>query len=230
MHLDFHFCSRIVVHLLSLYLSLVDGFEDGVDKRGGGLRERYLADDYGLRVELLYLSPHLHHASTLTVVVSCHVNGSACGEVREELEVLSAQVMYGGVADFHEVMRQNLRAEAHGNALRALCKKEREFGRKRDRLLVSSVVRELPESGFGIENHVERKLRESCLDVTRCSSAVTGEYVTPVTLTVHQQILLTHLHESVADGSVAVRVELHGVSHDVSHLVEATVVHALHRV
>ena len=138
--------------------------------------------------------------------------------------------MYGCVADFHEVMRQNLRAEAHGNALRALCKKERKLCRKRDRLLVSSVVRELPECGFGIEHHVERKLGESCLDVTRCGGAVAGKYVAPVTLTVHQQILLSHLHESVADGSVAVRMELHGVSHDVSHLVEATVVHALHRV
>ena len=37
MHLDFHFCSRVVVHLLCLYLSLVDGFQYGVDKRGGGL-------------------------------------------------------------------------------------------------------------------------------------------------------------------------------------------------
>ena len=38
------------------------------------------------------------------------------------------------------------------------------------------------------------------------------------------------LHESVADGRVAMRMELHGVADDIRHLVVASVVHAFHRV
>ncbi len=38
------------------------------------------------------------------------------------------------------------------------------------------------------------------------------------------------LYKGVADRGVAVRVELHGVSHDVRHLIISAVVHALHRV
>ena len=41
---------------------------------------------------------------------------------------------------------------------------------------------------------------------------------------------MTQLHQGVADGGVAVRVELHGVAHNVCHLVIPPVVHALHRV
>ena len=54
--------------------------------------------------------------------------------------------------------------------------------------------------------------------------------VAPVALRVHQQVFLAQLHQGVADGGIAVGVELHGVAHDVGHLVVASVVHALHRV
>ncbi len=57
-----------------------------------------------------------------------------------------------------------------------------------------------------------------------------GEDIAPVALTVYEQVLLTHLHESIAYGSIAVWVELHGVTNDVSHLVVASIVHTLHRV
>ena len=56
------------------------------------------------------------------------------------------------------------------------------------------------------------------------------EDVSPVPLAVYEQILLSQLHQGIPDGSVSVRMELHGMSHDVGHLVVAPVVHTLHGV
>ena len=41
---------------------------------------------------------------------------------------------------------------------------------------------------------------------------------------------MAHLYQGIADGGVAVGVELHGMSYDVGHLVVASVIHALHGV
>jgi hypothetical protein len=56
------------------------------------------------------------------------------------------------------------------------------------------------------------------------------EDVSPVALAVDEQFFLSQLHQGVADGGIAVGVELHGVAHDVRHLVVASVIEALHRV
>ena len=50
--------------------------------------------------------------------------------------------------------------------LRTLCQEQREFGRERGELLVPPIIRELPVGGFRIENHIESKLREACLDIS----------------------------------------------------------------
>ena len=107
---------------------------------------------------------------------------------------------------------------------------ERVLHRQGDRLLVASVVGELPLGGLGVEHRVEGELRQAGLNVSRGCCTVAGQYVTPVTLRVDEQVLLSQLHEGVTDGGVAVGVELHGMSHDVGHLVISAVVHALHRV
>ena len=140
------------------------------------------------------------------------------------------QVFDGGIADVVEVVGQNLRRESHGNSLSSLSQQQREFSRQRDGLLVAAVVGELPFGGLRIEHHVERKLRQACLDVSRGSGAVAREDVSPVSLRVDEQVFLSHLHQGVADGGIAVGVELHGVAHDVGHLVVASVIHALHGV
>ena len=136
--------------------------------------------------------------------------------------------MNGCIAYLNEVVWHYLRAQSHGNTLRSLSQKQRKLGRQRNRFLVTTVVRELPVGSLRIENHVESELRKTCLDISRSRSTVAGEYVSPVTLAVYEQILLSHLHQSVAYRGVTVRMELHGMAHNVSHLVEAAVVHALH--
>ena len=127
-------------------------------------------------------------------------------------------------------MRQDFRRKTHSNTLSALRQQQGELGGQRDRLLVSAVIAELPICGFRVEYHVEREFRQACLDVSGGGSAVAREDVAPVSLRVDEQVLLSHLHQRIANGSVAVRVELHSVSHDVGHLVETAVVHTFHRV
>ena len=140
LHLYLHLGSRQVLHVACLDLALVDSFQYRVDNRLRGLRERYLADDQRLRVQLLYLGTHLQHAATLSVVVFRHVDGTSRGEVGIQVELLAVQVADGSVAQFHEVVGQDFRRQTDGNTLRTLCQQQRELHRQRDRLLVAAVV------------------------------------------------------------------------------------------
>ena len=140
------------------------------------------------------------------------------------------EITDGGITDLAEIMRQDLRRKANGDTLGALCQQQRELHRQGDRLLVAAVVRHFPVGGLRIEHRVEGELRESGLDIAGGSGTGACEDITPVALGVDQQVLLAHLHEGVADTGIAVGVELHRVSHNVRHLVEASVVHPLHRV
>ena len=88
----------------------------------------------------------------------------------------------------------------------------------------------MPVSGFRIEHHVERKLRQTSFYVTRCSSTVAREDISPVTLCVDEQVFLSHLHEGIANRGIAMRMKLHGVTHDIGHLIISTIIHALHGV
>ena len=154
MNEDFGFCSGVVFHLLGLDLPFVDGFQDGVDERGGVLRERYLADDERLVVKFLDLGAHLQHAATLTVVVFAHIDAAASGEVGIQVELFLPQITDGGLAQLHEVMWQNLRRQADSDAFGSLCQQQRELHGKGNRLLVPAVVGELPLGGLRIENGV----------------------------------------------------------------------------
>ena len=229
-HLYLHLRGGHVVHASDLQFALLHGLGDGVLHALCRLRERHLADDECLRVELLYLRPHLDHAAPLSVVVARGVDAAARGEVGVEAEGLAAQVAHGGVADLVEVVGKDLRRQADGNALRALGQEERKLHGERHGLLVASVVGVLPLGGLRVEDRLQRKLRQACLDVAGCGRAVACEDVAPVALRVDEQVFLAELHEGVADGGVAMGVKLHRVAHDIGHLVVASVVHALHRV
>ena len=146
------------------------------------------------------------------------------------MELLAAQIADGGVANLVEVVGQHLRRQTHGDALCALCQQQRKLHGQRDGFLVAAVVGHLPFGGLRVEHHVEGKLRQASLDVSWGGGARSRQDVAPVALRVDEQFLLAQLHQGVADTGVAVRVELHRVSHDVGHLVVAPVVHTLHRV
>ena len=219
-----------VVHATDFYLAFFVGLEDALDERRDGLAKRNLGYDKRLAVALFDLRTHFHRSPTHTVVVARHVDGTACLEVGVQVKLFAVQVLNGGIAYLAEVVRQNLCRQAHGNSLCALRQQQRKLHGQRNRLLVSSVVGELPLRCFGIEKHIEGKFRESRLDVSRCGGAVAGQNVTPVSLAVDEQVLLSELHKRIADGRISVGVKLHRVSHDVGHFVVASVIESLHRV
>ena len=181
-------------------------------------------------VAFLDFRPNFQRAATLSVVVARNIDASARREVGEKLKILTAQVTHGSVAQFVEIVRQNLRGKSHGDALGTLRQEQRKLHGQRDRLLVATVVTQLPLGCFRVEHHVERELRQPRLDVSASRRSVARQDVSPVSLRVDEQVLLPQLHERVLDGSVAVGMELHRVAHDVRHLVISAVVHPLHRV
>ena len=127
-------------------------------------------------------------------------------------------------------MRQNLGGERHGDALDALRQEQRELYRERERLALASVVGDTPVRYLGVEHRLEGELREASFYVSRGGGAVARQYVSPVTLRVDEQLLLSQLHQGVADRGVAVGMVLHGVAHDVGYLVVSAVVEGLHGV
>ena len=229
-HLNLHLGRCQVGHVARLDLAFLNSFGDALNQGVDGLREGNLANDKRLLVLFLNLRTHLQHTAALSVVIFRHVDAAARQEVGVQLERLSVQVFDGGVAQLIEVVRQNLRRQSYGNALGTLRQQQRKLRRQRDRLFVAAVVRQLPLGGLWVEHHVERKLRQAGFNISGCRRAVARQDVAPVALRVNQQVLLSQLHQCVADARVAVRVKLHGMSHDVRHLVIAAVVHALHRV
>ena len=111
-----------------------------------------------------------------------------------------------------------------------MCQQQRELHRQVDWLFVSSIVRELPFCGLGVKHHLLGKTRQSGFDISGSSRSIAGQNIAPVTLSVNQHLLLPQLHQSVADGSIAMWMELHGLTHDVGHLIIPSVFHAPHRV
>ena len=129
-----------------------------------------------------------------------------------------------------EVVRQNLRRQTDRDTVGTLRQQQREFHGKRHRLLVTAVVGAHPLGRLLVENHVEGEFRQAGFDVTARSGFVAGEDVAPVAPTVYQQVLLSQLHQRILDRSVAVRVILHGLAHDIGHLVVTTVIDGFHGV
>ena len=58
-------------------------------------------------------------------------------------------------------------------------------------------------------HHLFREFGQTSFYVPACGIRVSGEDVSPVSLTVHQQILLSDLDQCPENGRVAVRVKLH---------------------
>ena len=137
---------------------------------------------------------------------------------------------HGGVDDFVEIVGKDGRRHAHGQTHHALEEQQRKFHRQGHRFLLAPVVRGHPVGDLGVVECLQGERRQASLDISACCCVVTREYIAPVSLGVDQQLFLTELHQRVLDRCVAVRVILHGVAHDVGHLVVAAVVDGLHRV
>ena len=96
--------------------------------------------------------------------------------------------------------------------------------------ILTSVIGLHPLGGLGIKDRLKGEFGEARLYITWSRSAISGKDISPVSLAINKQIFLTQLNECVTDGSITVRVILHSLTDDVRHLVELTVIDALHGV
>ena len=226
---DLHFGSRVVVDLLDGDAFLLVGLEDAFDEHPGGDAVRQLGDDYRLAlVVVVHLGADAQAAAQCRIVVLRHIYQPACGEVGEYLKRFLFQYLDRSFEQFAEIIGQDVRRQRDGDTLCPLGQEQGELDRQGHRLLFSAVVAGLPLGGLRVEHHLFGKLGEACLDITSGGGAVARQYVAPVTLAVHQQVLLPQVHQRVVDGGVAVGVVEHGGTHDVGHLGVAAVVGLLH--
>ena len=210
-----HLGGGVVVHLLYLDFLFFVGLQNTVYQHIGGHRIRYLGNDDGLPLlVVVHLGTDTQTTAQCAVVIFRHVDKAA----------------YRGFYQLAEVVRQYIRGECDGDALGALRQQQRELDRQRHRLLLAAVVTWFPLCGFGIVHHLLGELGEASLDITAGGSAVARQDVTPVTLAVHQQVLLPHLHQCVVDGTITVGMVQHRRTHDVRHLGETPVVGLFHGV
>ena len=230
LHDDLDLFGRVVVDLADLDLALFVGLDDRLLDRLGGRGVGDLGDGQRPLVDLRDAGAHLHGAAPQAVVVAAHVGHAARREIGIQLEFAPLQMGDRRMDQLHEVVGQDLRGQSHGDAVGALGQQQRELDGQRHRLLLAAVVREHPLGGLAVEDHVQREFRQPRLDVSARGGLVAREDVAPVALAVDQQVLLPQLHQRVLDRGVAVRMVLHGLAHDVGHLVVAPVVDGLHGV
>ena len=218
-----------IIDLADLDFAFLVRFEDRLNDLGGGSTERYLGDDKGLViVRFLYACTYLDRAATFAVVVFGDINNTSRGKIREELELFVPEVRQGSVAEFVEVMRQYFRVQTDRNTFYALCEQQRELNRQMNRLVLTSVIGFHPLGSLGIEDRFECELGEPCFDITGRSRSVAGKDVTPVTLTINEEVFLAQLNQCIPNGGITVRVILHGLTDDVSHFVVLTIIDGLH--
>ena len=220
--LDFHVLAGEVVDGLDLDLAFARGVLDGGGEGLGGDAGRQLLDDDGGLVLDLDLGAHGHAAFAVLIIPRVHQ--AAGGEVWQAFERLVLQDRNLRLQQLGEVVRQQPRRKADGDALGAKHERQRQPAGQRDRLLVAPVVAGHELGQLVVEELFPRERREPALDVTRRGGGVAGVDVAEVALTLDEIALVREHHERIADGGVTVRVILHRMADHVGDLDEPAVV------
>ena len=188
----FSLVGGVVVDFADFYFALLLRLENGIDERGSILSVGQVVDYESLVVALLDFGTHAHLTAPLAIVVTAHVDISARSlEVGIKLEFLAAEISHGSIEQLIEVVRKDFARQTHSDTLGALGEQQRELHREGDRLLFAAVVGESPVGDFRAIDHVEGKVGKTGFDVTSGGSAVAGEHVAPVTLSLDKHFLLT---------------------------------------
>ena len=151
--------------LAHLHLLLLDRVLDVVDERVRGLAPRERGDHELVLVAVLDHGAHLDLAEA--VLVLAHVDHAAGLEVGVELERLLLDEGDLRLEELDEVVRQDRRREAHGDAVRAHHQEERDLRGQEHGLLLAPVVVRHEVGRLGVEHLVAREVGETALDVTR---------------------------------------------------------------
>src|SRR6476620_9767087 len=108
------------------------------------------------------------------MVVISHIDHAAGHEIRIQFKSFTPQVFYRGFDELTKIVWQDLGRETDCNTVRPLCKQERKLHRKGNRLILSSIITQLPFGGLVVECDLQCKLAETSLDVSRCRGIITG--------------------------------------------------------
>ena len=147
------------------------------------------------------------------------------GEVGQELELLAAQAGDLRLEHLHGIVREDLRAHAYRDSLRAHHEDDGDLGRERDGLFMAAVVGLDELGGLGIVEDVLGKVGSATLYIARGGGFVARVEVAEVPLLVYEEFLVREDDEGGVDGLVPVGMVLHAVAHHVRDLVELAVVH-----
>ena len=126
-------------------------------------------------------------------------------------------------------MRQNPRAQTDRNTFRAKHEVERQFAWQRHRLPVAPVVTGNKTGDGVIENFCARKFSQPTLDVTGGSSGIAGKNISKISLAFDEITFVRQHHQRVANRSVAVRMILHRMAHNIGDLDETPVILLMQR-
>ena len=225
MYNDLDFTRGVVLHPLDLDFALVVGLQDALDERTGGDTKWQLTDDERFVVRLFDATAHADLSAAQSVVVILYVGRSACREVRVQCEAFALKGGDARVNELDEVVRERFARQTHGDPFHPGCQQQRELDGQCLRLLVATVVALQPRRRLRVEEDLGTEFAEPDLDVTRSGRPIPGKDVPPVSLAVQQQVLLSDLHHGVTDGSIPMRVVLHGVADDIGDLVKPPIVH-----
>ena len=136
--LDLDLAGGVVADGLGLDLALLDGILDGGGQQLGVDAVGQLADDQRGLVLLLDDGAEADLAAAFVVFAGIHEG--ALREVGDELEGLLLEDGDLRLEQFAEIVRQDARGKADGDALRAEHQQERELGGQDDGLLLAAVV------------------------------------------------------------------------------------------
>ena len=122
-------------------------------------------------------------------------------------------------------MWQDHGAHAYRNALGPLDKDYRNLGREHQWLLGPAVVAVYVGSQLRVVEDLLCKRQEAAFYVPAGSSGLACKDVAVVSLLLYEQVAVGQFDQRSVDGGIAVWVVLHGLAHNVGHLVELAVVH-----
>ncbi len=186
LHQQLHILSSIVCYTFYLDLARIICLQYAVHQLRCGDTVRYILNGYRLLVHLLYARTHAHLPATVAIVVVIYIYHATCEKVGEQLKFPAFKVLDSAIYDLAKVMRQYFSTKAYRNTVCALCQQQRKLHGQRHRLILTSIVAQLPLGGLGIKCHLQRKFRQPRLYVTSCGRTVSRAHIAPVTLCFYQ--------------------------------------------
>ena len=117
-HENFNALARVVVHVLDFDFALVVCLDNAFNQAHGRGAVRNFADGERLVVNLFNLRADLDLAPALTVVVVRHVDNAAREKVRVKRKLLAAQTGDASLAEFAEVVGEDLNTTSTANGVR----------------------------------------------------------------------------------------------------------------